>query len=104
MDAVDARQRAGVTMALTLPLSRTGDPAAFAVTIEAYRAALEAQRSGKPGVVAPASSFDFLIARVPRGDPLPDAFQVVPYTIVDDTPLSPEAQKAIGVLRETIGG
>lgn len=90
---------------LQLPLSQTGPADAFAAALEAHRLDLVAHRSGKPGVPAPAHTpfLDSLIQRVPRGDPHPDDFVIVPYEIVDDTPRSPEAQKAIDVLRETLG-
>jgi hypothetical protein len=33
---------------------------------------------------------------------LPDAFEILPYEILDDTPLTPEADQALRVLRETL--
>lgn len=92
-------------MTISIPLSQIGgDPKAFAVALEAHRADLEAHRSGPHGRPAPISVLDDLIERVPRGDPLPDAFVVRAYEIVDDTPRSEEEQRALDVLRETLGG
>lgn len=92
-------------MSISIPLSASGPAEAFAVVLEAHRAALEAHCAGKPGVAAPAASalVAALVSRVPRGDPHPDAFVIVPYEIVDDTPRSPEEQRQIDVLRETLG-
>jgi hypothetical protein len=64
---------------------------------------------GKPGVPAPRSSelVERVVARVPQDGPVatrgPDRFVALPYQIVDDTPKTPETEKALGVLRETIG-
>lgn len=87
-----------------IPLSVSGEPAAFAAAVEAHRAALETHRSGSEGVPSPrtALAIEDLIQRVPRGDPLPDAFQVRPYEIVDDTPRTPEQNQTLSVLRETL--
>lgn len=89
---------------LLIPLSVTGDPAAFAVLVETHRAALAAQRAGKAGVPVPVASplIESLVQCVHRGDPYPDDFVVVPYEIYDDTPVTPEQQQALAVLRETM--
>lgn len=89
---------------ISLPLSITGPADAFAFALEAHRLALEAHRSGPHGTPAPTahSLLDDLVERVPRGDPLPDAFVVRPYSIFDDTPRPPEQQQALAVLRETL--
>jgi hypothetical protein len=43
-----------------------------------------------------------LVRRV-QGEPgKPDDFVVLPFEIIDDTPRTPEQQKAIQTLRETI--
>lgn len=96
-------------MALEIPLSQSGPAPAFQAALEAHRAALEAHRSGPHGQPVPVSHplLDSLVARVPAVGPVatrgPDSFQVLPYTIVDDTPRSAEANQALQVLRETIG-
>jgi hypothetical protein len=65
---------------------------------------------GKPGVPAPLSSelVERVVTRVPQDGPVatrgPDRFVALPYQIVDDTVRTPEAEKALGVLRETING
>jgi hypothetical protein len=89
---------------MKIPLSQIGDPKAFAAALEAHRAALEAHRVGKAGVPAPIAHplLDSLVARVPRGDPHPDDFVILPYEIFDDTPRTPEQDKALSVLRETL--
>lgn len=89
---------------VTIPLSQSGEPAAFAASLSAYAAALAAQRAGKPGIPAPVASplVASLVVSVSRGDPHPDSFQVLPYTIVDDTPKTAEQEQALAVLRETI--
>lgn len=91
--------------AIRIPLSQiSGDPKGFTVDLEVYRAALESHRSGPHGHAAPVAHplLDALIARVPRGDPHPDAFVVRAYEIFDDTPKTAEEQRALDVLRETL--
>jgi hypothetical protein len=94
---------------IEIPLSLSGPADQFAQAVESYRAALEKHRKGKPGIPAPMASslIDQLIQCVPDAGPVakrgPDKFVVAPYTIVDDTPRTPEAEQAISVLRETIG-
>lgn len=87
-----------------VPLSVSGPPVAFAAALEAHRAALEAHRAGPAGQAAPIGHplLDSLIQRVARGDPEPDAFEIAPYRIEDDTPRTPEAERAIQTLRETL--
>lgn len=95
-------------MTLKIPLSVSGDPAAFQRALEAHRAALAAHRSGPHGIPAPVAHplLDSLIARVPAAGPVatrgPDTFAILPYEIVDDTPRTPEQQTALNVLRETL--
>ena len=93
-------------MTVQIPLSRIGgDVKAFVLALEAHRAALEAHRSGPAAVPAPMHAdhlIDALVQRVPRGDPLPDLFQVLPYEIIDDTPRTEEQNHALQVLRETL--
>lgn len=87
-----------------IPLSQVGDATAFAAALAAHRAALAAHRIGPHHVAAPVAHplVETLVACVPRGDPLPDAFQVLPYEIVDDMPKTPEVDQALAVLRETL--
>lgn len=91
-----------------IPLSAVGDPNAFQAALEAHRAALEAHRSGPCGQPVPVAHplVDALVVRTPATGPVatrgPDTFTIAPYTIVDDTPKTPEQEKALGVLRETL--
>lgn len=93
-------------MTVQVPLSQSGPAPAFAVALEAHRAALQDHRTGKAGVPAPTHLFDHLIARIPATGPVatrgPDIFQIVPYEIVDDTPRTAEQSQALQVLRETL--
>lgn len=75
-------------MVIRIPSSLVGDPDAFKREVEAHRADLVAHRAGKPGIAAPVhyDLIEALILRVPRGDPLPDDFRVMPYEIFDDGP------------------
>jgi hypothetical protein len=43
-----------------------------------------------------------VVSRVQGETGKPDDFIVLPFEIIDDTPKTPEQQKAIDVLRETI--
>jgi len=49
-----------------------------------------------------------LVQRIPDAGPVaergPDQVVVVPYLIFDDTPIAPDAQHTLSVLRETISG
>lgn len=91
---------------IQIPLSLSGPPAAFATALAAHAAALASHRTGKAGVPVPTHPFDSLVVRVPQTGPVatrgPDTFQVLPYTIVDDTPRTPAQQTALNVLRETL--
>lgn len=95
---------------IAIPLSVSGPADAFAARLEAHRAALAAHRllpAHKAGAPAPADPIlDALVLRVPDTGPVakrkPDTFAIAPYTIVDDTPRTAEAQKAIETLRETL--
>jgi hypothetical protein len=84
--------------------SQSGKPLEFAAAVETYVAALERHMMGKPGKPAPTAS-DIVKAVVERrpqtGDPAtrgPDQFVILPYEIVDDTPVSPQVQ----LLRDSI--
>lgn len=94
---------------IKIPLTQIGSPADFAKAVEAHRKALEAHRLGPAGKPAPVASHwvEQVIARVPDTGPVatrgPDRFEVHPYEIVDDRPLSDEAAKTLAVLRETVG-
>jgi hypothetical protein len=65
---------------------------------------------GPAGKPAPRASelIESVIATQPQDGPVatrgPDRFVALPYEIVDDSPKTPEQQKAISVLRETING
>lgn len=89
-------------------LSQIGSLDEFASAVAAHQKALITQQMGKPGKPAPVAPqwVDLVIARVPQSGPVksrgPDQFVVQPYTIIDDRPMSPEAQQAISTLRETI--
>jgi hypothetical protein len=89
-------------MVIQIPLSASGPADAFAATVEAHRAALAAHAGGPPGVAAPVAPalVSSLVVRVPRGDPLPDAFQVLPFEVVPDR--TPEVSQTLAVLRETL--
>jgi len=96
-------------MTMQIPLSQIGSADQFASAVEAHRKALEAHRAGPAGRSAPSAPpiVEAVIARVPDIGPVdrrgPDRFEVQPYEIVDDRPVSEEAQRAIATLRETIG-
>lgn len=97
-----------MTQPISIPLSQSGDPAAFAAALEAHAKALAAHRVGPAKVPAPVASplLDALVARVPASGPVatrgPDTFEVLPYVIVDDTPKPPAVATALAVLRETL--
>lgn len=92
-----------------IPLTQIGSPSGFAKAVEAHRKALESHRAGPAGRPAPSAPplVEAVIARVPDQGPVdrrgPDRFEVRPYEIVDDRPVSEEAQRAIATLRETVG-
>jgi hypothetical protein len=90
---------------ISLPLSQTGQPGQFAQAIEEFRQAKLAHRF-TVDVPAPVADpmIEALVSRVQGPPGEPDDFVVLPYEIVDDLPKPPEQQKAIDVLRETIGG
>lgn len=89
---------------LQIPLSRSGPVDAFRAQVEAHCVALAIHAAGPAGVAAPVAHplLSALVVRVPRGDPLPDAFEVAPFDIFDDTPKPPEVDQALRVLRETL--
>ena len=95
-------------MTIQVPLSLSGSPDAFAKAVAAHRDALEAHMMGKPGKPAPNAPgvVAMVIQRQPQeGDVAtrgPDQFVILPYTIIDDTPRTPEQQLAIDTLRDTI--
>lgn len=82
-------------MTLSIPLSVVGDTTAFQSALVSHCAALEAHAAGPASVPAPVSIplLDALVMRVPRGDPLPDAFQIAPYEILDDSPPPPSLEE-----------
>lgn len=89
---------------IKLPLSQTGPADQFAQAVETFRQAKLAHRF-TVDVPAPTAStmIEALVSRVQGAPGEPDDFVVMPYEIVDDLPKPPEQQKAIDVLRETIG-
>lgn len=95
---------------IRLPLSQTGAPDQFAKEVENHVEALTAHMMGGSGIAAPRASdlVECVIARIPQDGPVatrgPDRFVALPYEIVDDLPKTPEQQKAIETLRETING
>lgn len=95
---------------IDVPLSLVGNADAFAAAIEAHRADVEAHMMGKPGVPAPVGHelIALLVQRVPDVGPVadrgPDKIIIAPYRVIDDTPVSPEAQLALDTLRATISG
>lgn len=95
-------------MTVQVPLSLSGPPEGFAKAVAAHRDALEAHMMGKPGKAAPVAStaVAMVVARQPQDGPVatrgPDQFVILPYTIIDDTPRTPEQQLAIDTLRDTI--
>jgi hypothetical protein len=94
---------------INIPLSQSGPADQFAQAVQQHIEACTAHQMGRPGVPAPRSSelVEAVVARVPQDGPVatrgPDKFVALPYQIVDDTPKTPEQQKAIDLLRETIG-
>jgi hypothetical protein len=93
---------------MQIPLSLSGPPEAFAKAVQAHVEACTAHMMGKPGKAAPIASdmVAKVVARQPQEGPVatrgPDRFVVLPYTIIDDTPRTPEQQLAIDTLRDTI--
>jgi hypothetical protein len=91
-----------------IPLSLSGPPDKFARAVQAHIEACTAHMMGKPGKPAPRASdvIESVIARQPQDGPVatrgPDRFVALPYGIFDDTPKTPEQQKAIDTLRATI--
>jgi hypothetical protein len=91
-------------MAIKIPLSQSGPPAEFARAVEDHRKALIAHMMGKPGVAPPTHNdlVNAVIERRPQTGPIdkrgPDQFVILPYEIVDDTPVSP----AVQLLRDSI--
>ena len=91
---------------IQIPLSQSGPALDFAKAVEAHRKALETHMMGKPGKPAPIATplIESVIQRRPQTGPVatrgPDQFVILPYEIIDDTPVSP----AVQMLRETING
>lgn len=89
---------------IQIPLSQIPSRDQFAAEVASYVAALKKHQMGKPGQPAPACSslVAQVVARQPQSGPVdkrgPDDFVVLPYTVVDDTPVSPEVQ----ALRDSI--
>lgn len=95
-------------MPIQIPLSVSGPAEDFARAVRAHRDALQAHLLGKPGKAAPVApvAIQSVIVRQPQQGPVatrgPDQFVILPYEIIDDTPLTAEQQKAIDTLRQTI--
>ena len=93
---------------IRIPLSRSGPADQFAAAVQSHIKACTAHMLGKPGVPAPRSTplVESLVRRVPQAGPAatrgPDRFITLPYEIYDDRPRSPDQEKAINTLRETI--
>lgn len=94
---------------IDIPLSRIGSPEKFAASLGAHRADVESHMMGEPGAAAPVADelVEMLVQRVPEKGPVadrgPDRVVIVPYRVVDDTPVSAETQRALDTLRQTIG-
>jgi len=93
-------------MAIRIPLSLSGPADEFAKAVEAHRKACHIHMMGRTGRPAPTAP-DIIKAVIERrtqvGDVAtrgPDEFVILPYEIVDDTPVPPELQ----VLRDSING
>ncbi len=95
-------------MTINVPLSLSGPPDTFARAVQEHRDALEAHLMGRPGKPAPvaSSAVAMVIKRVPQDGPVatrgPDSFVIQPYVIIDDSPRTPEQQRVIDTLRDTI--
>lgn len=95
-------------MTIQVPLSLIRDPEQFRLAVEDYRKGLEDHAMGKPGRPRPSATplIEAVIKRQPQDGPVairgPDQFVIMPYTIIDDTPRTPEQQRAIETLRHTI--
>ena len=93
---------------IQIPLSQSGPADQFAAAVQQYIEARTRHMMGKPGVPAPRSSelVERVVARIPQDGPVatrgPDKFVALPYTIIDDTPRTPEQQAQIDLLRETV--
>lgn len=92
---------------IEIPLSQIGTVKAFAADVERHRAALVAHQASVDKPVPAASLWvETVIVRRPQSGPVaqrgPDDFVVLPYTVIDDTPRTPEQEKAMAVLRETV--
>lgn len=94
---------------IRLPLSQTGPADNFARLVQDHIEACTAHMMGAPGKPAPRASdlIESVIVRQPQEGLVatrgPDRFVALPYEIYDDTPVTPEQQKAIDTLRSTIG-
>lgn len=95
-------------MTIQVPLSLSGPPEEFAKAVQAHVEACTAHMMGRPGKAAPRASdvVEMVVKRQPQEGPVatrgPDRFVVLPYKIIDDTPRTPEQQRAIDTLRDTI--
>ena len=89
---------------IKIPLSQTGPADKFALAVEAFR---QSKLDHRFTVDVPAPTADPIIEAIVQrvqGEPgKPDDFVVLPYEIENDLPKTPEQQKALDVLRETIG-
>lgn len=91
-----------------VPLSLAGSAEKFARDVQQHVEACVAHQMGKPGKPAPRASevVEMVVKRQPAEGPVatrgPDRFVVLPYTIIDDRPRTPEQQRAIDTLRDTI--
>lgn len=94
-------------MTMQIPLSQVRATGLdFDAAVQAFVQAKRDHRFtiDEPAPVAAHPLVEAVVRRLPATAPgQPDDF-VADYEIIDDTPLSPEAQQAIQVLRETIAG
>lgn len=95
---------------IKIPLSQTGPADKFALAVQAHIEALTTHMMGQAGKPAPRAPdvIERVIMRQVQGGPVatrgPDRFVALPYEIFDDTPKTPEQEKALSVLKETING
>lgn len=89
---------------IRIPLTQIGSAELFAKAVDVHIAAVTAHMLGPAGKPAPRAHelVEAVICRVPQDGPVatrgPDRFEVAPYEVFDDRPVSPEIQ----FLRESV--